>query len=492
MLHQRRVPIALRHSNIRGFALPLAMGMGLVMVALATTATLIAQSDRKTSAMRRETASTLLVTENGIARMLAKLKPSNNGILLGRNYDPINPKTGKNYLGPDGIPNTNDEANTAVDEWSTYNPPCLQTMGWGAPNLNLTETLGPDNSYQLLAYRYDEQQKKGSLLVEGTYKGKTSAVNVSIELEPIFNDFPGVLALDPNPPGNSWKAGAIALRNRRVLGTNGNIYYPPEHSADPAVTGLAAPGDATRSNHLNAIFASSSLDGNVGDLVDGKLFACRLTSTLPVTPQGTDLGVIDTSRTLSGVAGGITHFRVDRINLDGSETLTIDTTAGPVYLYFKPSTFNWWAITLQNTAKIQNIRTDGQQPRVGDFRVLTQGQDLFTLYDQSCIQNAFIYSLRDELRLLTSGSGCPGGRNTNFEGVAWMEAILSSKNNASNRAVKYLGFSGQPYDTTITPGTQAGIAVPEDVSSLTDLLKYIDLPIRYRFRAVKTWKRVNL
>jgi hypothetical protein len=491
MLHQCQVPIALRSLNIRGFALPLAMGMGLVMIALATTATLVAQNDRKTSAARRETAGTLLVTENGIARILANLKPANNGILLGRNYDPINPKTGENYLGPDGIPNTDDETNTAVDEWTNYNPPCLQTMGWGAPNLNLTATLGPDNSYRLLAYRYDENQEIGSLLVEGTYKGKTSAVMVAIGIEPVLDNFPGVLAINPNPPGDPWEAGAVVLRNRKVLGANGNIYYPPEHSADPSITGYAAPGNADRSKHLNAIFASSALDGTIGDPVEGKLFACRLRPMLPVVPQGADLGVIDTSRTLSGAVGGITHVRVDRINLDGNETLTVDTTAGPVYLYFKPSYANWWAITLRNTAKILNIRTDGQQPRVGDFRIITQGQDMFTLYDQTCIQNAFIYSLRDELRFLTSGSGCPGGKNTNFEGVVWAEAVLSSKNNASNRDAEYLDFSGQPYDTTVTPGTQAGIAVPDEISSLADLLKFIDLPIRYRFGAVKTWKRVS-
>lgn len=478
-------------SRDQGFALPLAMGMGLVMIALATTATLVAQSDRKTSSLRRETASTLLVTENGIARILAKLKPTNNGILLGRNYDPINPKTGKNYLGGDSIPNTGDETTTSVDEWTNYNPPCLQTMGWGTPNVSLTETLGTDNAYSLLAYRYDANRKLGTLLVEGTYKGKTSAIVVSLEIEPILANFPGVLAIDPNPPGNSWKAGAIVLRNREVIGNNGNLYYPPAHSADPSITGYAAPGDPTRSNHLNAVFASGA-DGASGDSVAGKLFACRLTSTLPVTPQGTDLGVIDSSRTLSGAAGGITHFRVDRINLDRNETLTVDTTNGPVYLYFNPNWFNLQAITLRNTAKILNIRTDGQTPQVGDFRIITQGQDLFTLYDQSCIQNAFIYSLRDELRLLTSAAGCPGGRNTNFEGVVWVEAVLSSKNNASNRNARYLGFSGQAYDTTITPGGQSGIAVPDDVSSLTDLLASVDWPLRYQFRAVKTWKQVKL
>jgi hypothetical protein len=44
------------------------------------------------------------------------------------------------------------------------------------------------------------------------------------------------------------------------------------------------------------------------------------------------------------------------------------------------------------------------------------------LYDQTCIQNAFLRFQFDELRFFTSGAGCPGGQNTNVEGVVWMEA----------------------------------------------------------------------
>ncbi|MGB8701165.1 MAG: hypothetical protein WCD18_17265 [Thermosynechococcaceae cyanobacterium] len=42
-----------------------------------------------------------------------------------------------------------------------------------------------------------------------------------------------------------------------------------------------------------------------------------------------------------------------------------------------------------------------------------------------------------------------------------------------------------------TTNVSSGIAVPSDVSSLTDLLKYVDWPIRYRYEAIKNWQRVN-
>ena len=88
-------------------------------------------------------------------------------------------------------------------------------------------------------------------------------------------------------------------------------------------------------------------------------------------------------------------------------------------------------------------------------------------------------------------------KNTNFEGVAWVEAIISSKNDASNRDTKYLyelGVSRSLYDDNeaVTPSTTSGIAVPDDVSSLSDLLQYAELPVTYRYKAVKNWQTVSL
>ncbi|WP_010482001.1 hypothetical protein [Acaryochloris sp. CCMEE 5410] len=73
-----------------------------------------------------------------------------------------------------------------------------------------------------------------------------------------------------------------------------------------------------------------------------------------------------------------------------------------------------------------------------------------------------------------------------------MEAILSSKNEATHRNVEYLGYGGGDYDTTTKSGATSGIAVSEDVTSLLDLLKYIDWPARYRFGGVLQWQRVRL
>ena len=123
---------------------------------------------------------------------------------------------------------------------------------------------------------------------------------------------------------------------------------------------------------------------------------------------------------------------------------------------------------------------------------MMRGNSQVNLYDKTCIQNAFLYIPKDELRILTSGSGCPGGQNTNFEGVVWAEEIVSSKNSASNRPVsRYFGGGNTEFDSLVTPDVTSGIAVPDDVTSLADVLDYVNLPVRYRYGTIQNWQRVN-
>jgi hypothetical protein len=478
-----------RQQRQRGFALPVAIGIGMCLLLLGLTITTAAQNDRNLASQRRQTSTGFLVAEGGVDKVMAQLSNSNNAVLLAHTYDPINLKTGRTYLGADGVPNSGDEGTVAVDEWTGYNPstlPCYQQVGWAAPTLPLalTGTIG-SGSYTLRAYRYDPNRQQGILIVEGNYRGASAALAITITVKPDLDDFPSLIAVH-SFPGHLY-TGRSLLRGRNVLGRNGNLYYAPSQSADSLLVGNSAPGDTDRPGYLNAIWSGPS-DGAIGDTVSGKLFACKLTPTLPRTPQGVDLGIIDSSQTVSGIAGSISHYRVQNIQLANSETLTVDTTAGPVYLYLTAGN-----IQLNNTAKILNVRSDGRPPRVGDLRILVmQIEDSVLLYDQTCIQNAFLYSYYDNLELYTTGPGCPGGRNTSFEGVVWAEVIASSKNAATNRNVAGLSQHENRFNSIITPGATAGIAVPDDLSSLVDLLQYIDWPARYRFGAIKNWQQVRL
>ncbi len=477
-----------------GFVLPISIALGMVMLALASVSLLVAQSDRNNASARQQSGASVLVGDSAISRVLVQLSKPNNGALLTRNYDPINPKNNKNYLGPDGVPNNGDETVTLLDEWTGYNPstkPCFQQLGWTAPNMVLAGSLGKEESYTIRAYRYDKQQKLGTVLVEGNYKGQVSLVAITLVIEPVLDDFPGIALINPTNGTTTNSPGVIALRGREILGSKGNVYYMPYNSADPSLTASSAPEDTTRPSYLNAIRSSDTQDGASEDTVDGKIFACQLNPSIPQGIQGTNLGVITNSQTLKGVGGKVpTFYRIEEIDLNNNEILTVDTTGGPVY-FDVINNGSGRGITLRDTARILNIRTDGQSPRVGDLRFMAREDSLVTLYDKTCIQNAFLWFYLDELRLLTSGPGCPGGQNTNFEGVAWMEAILSSKNASGNRNVNYRGVPGANYDTQVTPGVTSGISVPDDITSLIDLLEYVDWPVKYQYGAIKNWQQVN-
>jgi hypothetical protein len=483
-----------------GYALPIAIALGLVMIAFAGTSILVSQNGRNNAMQRRNSGASLLVSDSALARAMLQLNDPNNGVLLVRNYDPINPSTGKNYLGANGVPNDNDETTAAVDEWTGYNPSgasCFQQLGRTATNLSLTGNITPNETYTIRAYRYNKQKQSGTLLVEGTFNGQASFVAVTVSIQPVLDDFPGLLL-----ENRGWQTlGTLGLRGRQVLGRKGNIYYGPNSSIDLSLTGYSSLGDATRPSYLNALYSSSAQDGASGDTVAGKIFACRLQTNIPIGMTGGSLGIINMNRTLTGTGGTTkTVYKVDNIDLANSETLTVDTTGGPVEIDITNKGNSGWqpeqGITLRNTAKILNIRTDGQPPKVGDLRIMIPGNSQVKLYDATCIQNAFLYIPQDELWLLTSGPGCPGGQNTNFEGVVWAEEIISSKNAASNRPITTYaggtGVSGNPeFESLVTPGATSGIAVPDDVTSLNDVLEYVNWPVRYKYGTIQNWYRVH-
>jgi hypothetical protein len=483
------------HRNT-GFALPIAIALGLVMIAFAGASILVAQNDRNNAVQRRTSGASLLVSDSAVARAMMQLSKPNNGVLLVRNYDPINSTTGKNYLGTDSVSKSGDETTTAVDEWTGYNPssaPCFQQLGWSAPNIALTGTITPNETYTIRAYRYNKQKQLGTLLVEGNFRGQVSLVSVTFSIQPVLDDFPGVLLENR---GFST-LGTLALRGRQVLGSKGNIYYGANSSADTSLSGSSKPGDATRPSYFNALYSSTAQDGASGDTVAGTIFSCALKTNIPAGITGTNLGLINTSQTLQGLGGaGITAYQVNKIDLANNDVLTVDTTGGPVRIDVpdkgNSGFFPEQAITLRNNAKILNVRTDGQPPKVGDLRIMLRGNSQVNLYDKTCIQNAFVYIPGDDFRLLTSGSGCPGGQNTNFEGVVWAEEIVSSKNSASNRTVTtYTGGGNNEFETLVTPSATSGIAVPDDVTSLIDVLDYVNWPMRYRYGTIQNWQRVN-
>ena len=163
----------------RGFALPLAMMLGLVMLAMAFLSVLAAQDGRDLAHSRLDGNANFIVTEGGVARSLDQLSSRNNSKFLTRSYDPINPATGKTFLGPDGILKSGDEESVAVNEWVNATNNC--TGGATSASIAYSGTIGT-NPYTLQAYRYIPAQQQGNLLVVGGQVPQTSAVQISLSI----------------------------------------------------------------------------------------------------------------------------------------------------------------------------------------------------------------------------------------------------------------------------------------------------------------------
>ncbi|NJN24316.1 MAG: hypothetical protein HC810_07950 [Acaryochloridaceae cyanobacterium RL_2_7] len=464
-------------SAMAGFAMPMAFALGLCMLALAATSILLAQDGRDSAALRRDSAASILVTDSAIAEVLAAFSAKENAVLLGRDYDPINPDTGTTYLGNDGIPNTGDETGTAINNWnvaaSDYD--CATPLNLQDPTISLTNTLSVVSNYRILAYRFDESTMTGNLLVTGQHSGVSSHVHISLDLEEDTRDFPGIVASE-----------TLYYQGRAATGRNSNFYFNPAESANTSLNGVAAPGDADRNDYLNAIW-SGNLDGFASDSMQGAGIACALSYSFPYNPAGTYIGALNSPLSLGSTANVLTQYRLDGINLAGTDELTIDTTNGAVWLYVNGLTI------LRNSAKIRNIRTDGQTPKVGDLRIfqkpsLGEGASVI-LYDSPCLERVFIHAPGSDFHLLTNAGGCAGGTPTNVEGVVWARDIENSTNSASARPYNR---NGDPDIPIPAASLSAGIEVPEDLENIGDLIVSVNLPRRLTINGVTSWNNVGL
>jgi hypothetical protein len=438
-----------------GFTLVLSIGIGLVMVLLVTTLITKAQKDQVIALSRSRTSNSLSVAEGGMARALAELTKPNNSGLLTRNFDPINPNTGKTYFGPDGVLKSGDEESTTVNSWATVPSGGGCTTGSGSPSISYSGMIGTAGEYILKAYRYNPLTKTGTFLVDGKQAKAIAHLVVTTTISANTDNFPGVIAVEK-----------MELYGRSISGNNGNVYYDPVFSANPSLTGSAAPGDLARPDFLNAI-KSGTNDGFTSDNVSGRINGCKLdpASSLPnATPAGaTDLGDITGNLTLTGGVGGA-NYQAKKIDITGTTEINADTTAGPVYLYVNG------LITVKGDAKITNLRTDGALPRVGDLRIIISTTDQTQIYENACINTAFFYSPQGNLQFGGGGDGCPSPGNSNLDGVVWV----------------------REFTNTNTSSLYPGVAVPANVSSLSDAIAGLNLPTKSRLTGVLNWQQVQL
>jgi hypothetical protein len=315
-------------AHYKGFALPLAMGLGLVMIALATTATIVAQSDRNSSQARVARGANLITTEAGVARILTQLSKPENSPLLTQNYDPVDPATGKTFLGQDGIVNSGDETTVATNEWasSTTSSSCGgTTTSSTAPSISYSGTVSSDATYTLQSYRYDPVKKQGHLLVVGKQGTEKSALKLTLSIEAKSTTVVPGLWIQDN--GKSKISGGQLQTN--ILDSTCSDKYSSKNVADLKTAQVPIPPGSTPVTYIEQAgkpFPDLPIAGSVAPTAGtGTYSLSQITNSTGSLPRSGDTP-----------HNGVLTYHVgnkDSIKLSGGGDLTVGTGNETIVLY---------------------------------------------------------------------------------------------------------------------------------------------------------------
>lgn len=392
-------------SSEQGFVIPIAVGMGLIMILIATTLIVRSQGDQVSASAQKATAQSLAVAEGGMTRTLFKLNQSSPNVssLMKRTYDPIDLSTGKTYLGLDGKANSGDELTVAVDEWEANKPPCTTISDL------LSGTIG-NSPYEVLAYRYDAATKIGTLLVKGqisTGNSSEARVQQTFSVSSKAGSLIGVLGTDD-----------IDLGNNDIRGINGNV-------ACTNITKCVVTCPYTQASAKTAIggLGSADIDGRIiiGALASPTLptmpavwngvlpaptteFAMQLpnytdNNTTLVFPRSTDL--------ITHVAGTPYHYSIGTMDANGFD-LTINTqtnlatnpTGDPVYFWVSGN------INMGGSSQLNHIASSTNPTAFRIYGTSTTSQDFVVASGASNV-DAFIFA--PNARVGINGTGTIDG-----------------------------------------------------------------------------------
>jgi hypothetical protein len=369
--------------------------------------------DQGTAIAQVQTAGALSVAEAGVARTLSQLNSPNLAHLVTLSYD-RDRGDGNPYLGPDQTLRSGDNTPANIlNQWVTN---CDGTI----PASLIGGTVGTgagQGTYTVLAYRYNPNTQTGSLLVEGSFRGSISRVQVSVSQRARQTDvaFPGLYASNTVNMGNN-----DVLKVSGQTGISANIICGNCTTASPVVynctTGQPTVAGVTAISNAMGRGPNSDVDGQ-GVIANLNLPA------LPTPPSGSiNVGAINSSITFprSGdtAVDGVYHYMVDSITLNGNNTITIDSTAGRVRFYVSGN------VTLSGNAEIQHIRP-GETVAPDRFAIFGTGNtsQSITLSGGATAVNAFIYAPNATI-------GVNGGSSTpDFRGAVWARVWNGSSSN---------------------------------------------------------------
>lgn len=434
----------------QGFALPIALMLGIVTVGIGIAMVLRSQSDQMTAGSQQRALSSEWIADAGLANALALLKNPDYQALLTHNYDPLSPITRRTYLGANGIPNDGDEEFLPVNEWQslprTNANPCQPPI----PPETLTTTVTLNGGqYRLLAYRYRDPDRipnsgdeVGQILLEGQRQlaqgRRWISVAVFTRSQPEQILFPGIWAEQID-----WGKGQLQAqpgqsgRNANILCTHCQFPSTPETGQNEIqVNSLCDAGTPTQSALRSAISADATADilGEIqlqpqsvllpqaplpsqpcwagsGENCYIPLPPIQQSLTLP-TPE--DLAIANT-----WPSGQPIRYRTSEIDLHQGSALTLNATVRhPIYLYVTGQ------VSLEGRdTSIRNVGTATQFHLYGnpiDPQDLRPDQS-FAIANSAFVENALIVA-PDALLKLSGSTHTPS-----LLGAFWVKTWNSAQ-----------------------------------------------------------------
>jgi hypothetical protein len=407
----------------RGFALPLSIGVGISLLLLGSLMIARSNVDQVTAVAQVQSAAALSVAEAGVARTLSMLNSPDNARLLTRSYD-SNRGDASEYLGADQILRSGDESATITNEWDDPASNCSAPSGASFATLTsgVVGTGANQGNYRVLAYRYNAATEIGSLLVEGTFRGSTSRVQVSVSARNRTasgsNGFPGLYALTSINLGNN-----DVLKVTGETGVSANVICRNCTVTNPTTNCSATTGQPTDAAVSAAIGQGSQ------SVIDGEAMIASLDlPTVPTPPASGSTGRYDITTITSGTtfprsgdvadANGVYHYVISSITLNGSDTVTINSTAGRVRFYVSGN------VSLSGNAGFAHT---GTPDRFAIFGTGGTSQSI-TISGGSSTTSAFVYAPNATVGI-NGGSSDP-----DLKGAVWGRVWNgSSSNNAEIR-----------------------------------------------------------
>ena len=407
----------------QGFALPIAMGLGLIMILIAATMMMRSQGDQVTASAQKNTAQNLTVAEAGIARTLSKLNLEQARPLLELAYD------------PDHLINSN----TPDNQWASFTAPplinsCDDTSKTASQLVPLTDNISSGASagtYNLLAYRYDSANQTGTLLLEGqTNNGlqanSTIKVNLKIDRYTPPSGLGSMAAEDINL-GQNDVIGSISCTSRTLC--------PLSCTTNPTLSELRTAIGASSSNAVITNPTSPSLNPviNIGSvtlpsvpsvpagITPSNLGAVTQNATPLVIPSAAEI----VTYTAAGYPAGTPYYySISSINRRPIHINTSVIGSTPVYLYISGN------INQQGNDDIRPVLGLPEPGQIRIYGASTNGtlptSQTFSMSGNACTMG-----------IDGGGSGCSSGAaaGANIFGAAWVKTFNVTVGNGSNSGI---------------------------------------------------------